>query len=267
MSQTILIIDDEPNLRKTLAIILQKAGYTVTTAGHADEAHKLLQAGAFDLVFCDIRMPDKDGLTLLEEIRENYTEMPIVLLTAHASLDSAIEAVRKGATDYLLKPIDPEDILARVRHILKNAAQPKRRRKIMQEMQNLLAELNNLDGVNDLGEDEPKQTPSRDPARYLQRGNILVDLLARTATVEGKMVSLTPTGFDYLVTLLRHSPEAISYKTLVSESQGYEPSSTIEAKEIARWRIHELRKAIEDDSKTPRYIITVRGVGYRLLTS
>ena len=96
VTQSILIVDDEPNLRKTLALILQRDGYTVTTAGSADEAHQLLGAGAFGLVFLDIKMPDKNGLTLLKEIREIYPDMPIVLLTAHASLESAIEAVRAG---------------------------------------------------------------------------------------------------------------------------------------------------------------------------
>ena len=109
-TKSILIVDDEPNLRKTLATILKRAGYVVTTAGSADEAHQLLLAGAYSLVFLDIRMPDKSGLTLLTEIRELYPDMPIVLLTAHASLESAIEAIRKGANDYLLKPVSISEL-------------------------------------------------------------------------------------------------------------------------------------------------------------
>lgn len=264
-AKTILVVDDEPNLRSTMAMILKRAGYTVTTAANANEAHTYLDSGAFNLVFLDIRMPDKDGITLLQEIRARFAEMPIVLLTAHASLDSAIEAVRKGATDYLLKPIDPEDILKRVEHIMRQHDQPQRRREIMTEMQTLLAELHKIEGSEEESA-ETAVTPGRDPSRFLRQGEFEVDLLARTVMVDGRLVSLTPTGFDYLVTLLRHSPKATNYKTLVSESQGYEPDSIIEAKEVARWRIHELRKAIEDDSRNPRYIITVRGAGYRLIT-
>jgi DNA-binding response OmpR family regulator len=83
--------------------------------------------------------------------------------------------------------------------------------------------------------------------------------------VNGDAILLSPTAFDYLVTLVRHAPNAISYETLVHESQGYKPAP-LEAQELARWRIHELRKAIESNSKEPRYIITVRGIGYRLVT-
>jgi DNA-binding response OmpR family regulator len=264
INQSILVVDDEPNLRKTLALILQRAGYVVTTAGSADEAHQLLRAGAYGLVFLDIKMPDKSGLTLLSEIRELYSEMPIVLLTAHASLDSAIEAVRKGADDYLLKPIDPPQILERVEQVLAKQRQPRRRREIFDEMQNLLAELTNIEGYGDAEGMQGVGTAVIDPSRYLQRGVIRLDLHTRQAVVDGQAITLTPTAFDYLVTLIRHSPETVAYKKLVKESQGYEPT-LIEAKEVARWRIHELRKAMEADSRKPKFIITVRGVGYRLV--
>ncbi len=264
-AKSILIVDDEPNLRATLAMILQREGYVVTTAASANEAHQLLQAGAFDLVFLDIKMPDKSGLTLLTEIRDLYSNMPIVLLTAYASLESAIDAVRKGADDYLLKPIDPPQILERVRLVLAKQKQPIRRKKIVDEMRGLLAELTKIEGVEDSEQTFLQDAPSIDPSRFLQRGSVKLDLHTRQVTVNSKAISLTPTAFDYLVTLIRHSPETVPYKTLVKESQGYDPS-LIEAKEVARWRVHELRKVIEADSRKPQYIITVRGVGYRLVT-
>jgi two-component system response regulator MtrA len=132
-------------------------------------------------------------------------------------------------------------------------------------MQNLLAELTNIDGYGGVESQLGGGTAVIDPSRYLHKGAIRLDLHTRQVTVNGNDVTLTPTAFDYLVTLVRHSPETVSYKKLVKESQGYEPT-LIEAKEIARWRIHELRKAIEDDSRKPQFIITVRGVGYRLVT-
>ncbi len=264
-TKTILIVDDEPNLRATLAMILQRANYAVTTAANAAEALKFLQAGAFDLVFLDIKMPDKSGLTLLSEIRDLYPDIPVVLLTAFASLESAIEAVRKGANDYLLKPIDPPQILERVRQVLTQNQHPRRRRAIFDEMQGLLAELTTLEGYDDSTSALIQNMPSSNPSRFLQRGMIKLDLHTRQVQISGSSVALTPTAFDYLATLVRHSPETVPYKTLVKESQGYEPS-LIEAKEVARWRIHELRKAIEADSRKPQLIITVRGAGYRLVT-
>jgi DNA-binding response OmpR family regulator len=264
-AHTILIIDDEPNLRRSLALILQRAGYAVTTADNAAQVHQCLEAGAYDLVFLDLKMPDINGLDLLPQIRARYAEMPVLILTAHATLDSAIEAVRKGARDYLLKPIDPEVILCRVSEVLAEQHLPRRRREIVGEIQTLLNELNDVDGlVLDNGGTVPIP-PTADPARTLRRGPFVLDLHARYASVADQVVPLSPTAFDYLATLVRHSPNPVSYETLVMESQGYK-TTPVEAREMARWRIHELRKALEADTRNPTYIITVRDVGYRLVT-
>lgn len=259
---SILIVDDESNLRTTLSLILQRDGYTVTTAGNADEAHEQLRAKQYDLVFLDIKMAKKSGLTLLTEIKQIFPDLPVLLLTAFASLESAIEAVRRGAADYLLKPIDPQQILARVKQVLAEQ-QPNRRRAIMNEMQRLLGELNQINGV--LTENATKRDVAEaESDRYLRHGPFILDLHARVASLNGEELSLTPTGFDYLTVLLRFSPHTLEYQKLVMEAQGYE-TTLIEAKEVTRWRIHELRKAVEKDSRNPRYLITVRGEGYRLV--
>src|SRR5512136_2053114 len=144
-SHSILIIDDEPNLRRSLGLILQRAGYAVTTASDAAEALDVLQAGAYDLTFLDIKLPDQNGIELLPQLRELYPDMPILILTAHATLDTAITAVRLGARDYLLKPIDPENILTRVECLLQEE-KPKRRREITNQIQDLIAELQTING-------------------------------------------------------------------------------------------------------------------------
>lgn len=263
-SSTILIIDDEANLRRSLALIMQKSGYSVTTAGTAQEAFQFLQAGAYDLVFLDLKMPDVNGMELLPQIRNLYPEMPVLILTAHATLESAMEAVRKGARDYLIKPIDPSHILTRVEEILDEQRQPRRRREIVSEIQELISEL------REIGADETDSTNSKrdsapaDPSRFLQRGPFTLDLYAHQVKFGDQFVSLSPTAFDYLVTLVRHSPDPVTYEKLVMESQGYKPTLA-EARDLARWRIHELRKAIEPDQQKPRIIITERGVGYRLV--
>lgn len=264
-NNTILIVDDEPSLRLTLGQILQDAGYAASVAADGHEALTCLQAGPYDLVFLDLNMPEMDGLTLLREIRRLYPEMPVLILTGYATLESATEAVRLGARDYLNKPVAPGQILARVRDIMAEQKQPQRRREIMEQIQALLAELQGIDGTPLSPSTLLQSLPSANSTRFLQRGKFTLDLPARNVLIGTKLVPLTDSAFDYLVTLVRHSPGTISYQTLVFESQGIE-MSRIEAQETARWWIHQLRKAIEPNPTRPEFILTVRGTGYRLIT-
>lgn len=265
INHSILIIDDEPNLRRSLGLILKRAGYIVTTASNGAEALQLLQAGAFDLVFLDIKLPDLSGTQLLPQIRELYPEMPVLILTAHASLETAIKAVRDGARDYLLKPLDPQTILERIDRILSEKKTPMRRREIAVQMQNLLAELQSIDGQDASVADMINISPSVDPARFLKCGLLTLDRHTHTVQFKDNNISLPPSTFDYLVTLVRHSPDPVTYEKLVLESQGYQHLNRAEAREITRWQMHELRKALEPDPRHPQLIITVRDVGYRLV--
>jgi len=264
INHSILIIDDEPNLRRSLGLILQHAGYVITTASNAAEAIQLLQAGAYDLTFLDIKLPDQNGIQLLPQIRDLYPEMPILILTAHATLDTAIGAVRLGARDYLLKPIDPENILSRVENILREQ-KPKRRREITNQLQNLLAELQSIDGKDVQAISSATTTSTTDPARYLKCGPLTLDRHTYSAQFKESNTSLPPSTFDFLVTLVRHSPQPVTYEKLVLESQGYQHLSRAEAREISRWQMHEIRRLLEPDPRHPQLIITVRDFGYRLV--
>jgi DNA-binding response OmpR family regulator len=173
--------------------------------------------------------------------------------------------VHCGARDYLLKPVDPPLILARVREILAERQQSERRREIVAQIQSLLAELEQIDGQDAPPINLLSALPPTASTRFLQRGPFTLDLHARHATLEGRLISLPPGAFDYLVTLIRHTPDPVSYEALVMQSQGYE-LTRIEAQEMARWRMHQLRQALEPDPANPRYILTVRGIGYRLIT-
>jgi DNA-binding NtrC family response regulator len=120
---SILLVDDEENLRRTLAMILQREGYQVDTAGTILEARQLLKDARYDLTFLDLKLPDANGLSLLPDLRKSFPNMPVVVLTAHDKLDAAVEAVRYGARDYLLKPLDPSVILQQVKDILDESRQ------------------------------------------------------------------------------------------------------------------------------------------------
>jgi DNA-binding response OmpR family regulator len=122
---SILVIDDEEYLRLSLAMILKREGYIVRTAANIREARQYLQEDTYDLAFLDLKLPDGRGLTLLPELRSQFEDMPVLILTAHDMLESATEAVRLGARDYFLKPADPAVIIQRVKELLTEGEQPR----------------------------------------------------------------------------------------------------------------------------------------------
>ncbi len=257
----ILVVDSDQNQVLALSEILKKAGIKALTAGSAEEARQLLRQGSFDLVIIDLRLPDCSGLDLLREVRKSTPALPVIMITAVATRESAMEALRCGAVDYMLKPLEAEAILEKAEAALKKKNRGERRKEIIDRIQLLLTELYaSGPGAGALVE----SLNLVDPARILQAGPFMVDLDTRKIFFEGENLNISPTAFEYLVCLIRHSPEIVSYETLVSEAQGFS-ASLQEAQELCRWRIHEIRKLIEPDLHAPRYILTTRRKGYRLV--
>ena len=261
----ILIVDDEASLRQTLARILQRAEYEVTTTANGNEALKLLSQHAFDLVYLDIRMPDISGLEVLKLIHARYPELPVILFTAQPDLNSAVEAVRSGAIDYLLKPLKPQTIIERTRSILINKQKERRKRELQRQIDTLQAELSSLEREDSSQPGEASQQRDVADDRFLKRGLLTLDMLTRRVTLNERVVNLPPTSFDYLLVLARHTPNVVDYQTLVSEAQGYE-TDPHEAQELTKWHIHHIRQVLEPDARNPIYVINVRGTGYRLVT-
>ena len=258
----ILVIDDEAVLRTTLARILQQAGFEVTTAESAHQAFSFMENTSFDLIYLDLRMPDIHGLEALKTIHEQNPLLPVVLFTAQPDLNSAVEALRSGATDYLLKPLKPEVVIERSTAILANLERERRKREIVMQIDALQAELKSLEhgARNNIRE----QTQGSGQDQYIKRGPIVLDLHRRRITLGDELLNVTPTSFDYLLVLARHSPHVVDYQTLVAEAQGYQADMR-EAQELTKWHIHQLRQVIEKDARNPTHLINVRGSGYRLV--
>jgi DNA-binding response OmpR family regulator len=263
ISGHILIIDDEATLRHTLARIFQHAGFDVTTAANGQEGLGLLSQHSFDMVYLDIRMPDMDGMEVLKTIHAKLPDTPVVLFTAQPDLNSAVEALRYGATDYLLKPLQPNDLITRTQTILARKEKERRKRQIELQIETLETELRNLTSTDT--QSEPGSLVLSNDDRLLVRGRLTLDLLARRLKIDEQNISLPPATFDYLLVLLRHSPNVVDYQTLVAEAQGYQVEYR-EAQELVKWHIHHIRQAIESDELRSRYLINVRGTGYRLVT-
>ena len=257
----ILIIDDEASLRKTLARILQQAGFEVTTAETAEQGLAFLTTTDFDLVFTDLRMPGIHGLEALKRIHAMQPSLPVVLFTAQPDVNSAVEGLRHGAIDYLEKPLKPEVLIERAKTILARQQREKRKREIQIQIEALQNELKTLDN----GEESVITPPAiPETERFLKRGTLVLDLFARRILINNEPIAIPPTSFDYLLVLARHSPDVVDYQTLVAEAQGYQADQR-EAQELTKWHIHQLRQAFDKDAQTPKYLINVRGKGYRLV--
>lgn len=260
----ILIIDDEASLRQTLARILQRAGFEVTTAANGIEGLSLASQHLFDLVYLDIRMPDVSGLELLKTIHTKYPDLPVILFTAQPDLNSAVEALRRGASDYLLKPLKPQAVVDRTQSILADAEKERRKRDLLRQMDTLQAELNALNKEKASQADQATQaTPGTDD-RFLKRGMLTLDLHTRRVSINSEVINLPPTSFHYLLVLARHSPNVVDFQTLVAEAQGAQ-AEMHEAQKLTKWHIHQLRQALENNPHNPSRLITVRGIGYRLI--
>jgi len=257
----ILIIDDEAALRQTLARILQQAGFETTTAENGEQGLSFIQTSNFDLILMDLRMPGMAGMDALKFIHTNYPNLPVILFTAQPDLNSAVEALRNGATDYLLKPLKPQAVIKRAQSVLANRKKENRKREITLQIEALQAELKSLE--TDAASPLPSVSVSAD--RFLKRGTLVLDLHKRCLNINEQTINIPHTSFNYLLVLARHSPDVVNYQTLVAEAQGYE-ADMHEAQELTKWHIHQLRQAIEKNAHTPSILINVRGTGYRLVT-
>ncbi|HTP00593.1 MAG TPA: response regulator transcription factor [Anaerolineales bacterium] len=259
----VLIVDDEAALRQTLARILQRAGLETTTAASAGEALDYLAHQPFDLVYLDIRMPDMSGLKALKVIHARHADLPVVLFTAQPDISSAVEALREGAVDYLLKPLEPKALVERTQAILSMREKERRKRELQAQIDGLQAELKILEGDTPEAAFESGR-PTQGDDRFLVNGRFKLDLHTRRVSLDQRVVDLPPTAFDYLVVLARHAPNIVDSRTLVAEAQGYEADAH-EAQEIVKWHVHHIRQALEPDPHNPVLLINVRGAGYRLV--
>ena len=264
----ILVIDDDAVLRNTLVRILATTGCQVMTAGSGIEAIDKLAKQAFDLVYLDIQLPGMDGMEVLARVRDKYPKLQVILLTGFGTVQSAVQALRLGATDYLLKPLDPEVLIARTQIAIHEVNVERRKKDIRAQIAALQADLHSLEQetIPDVqGSRTSLAQGTQSPGeRFLKRGKLVLDLHAQRATFRDAVLILPPAAFEYLAVMARHAPDVVTYQDLVQEAQGYQVSAN-EARELAKWHVHILRQALEPEPEEPGWLLNVRGVGYRLL--
>jgi DNA-binding response OmpR family regulator len=228
-----LIVDDEERIRRFLKATLQRAGHVVTMAASGEDALACLQDTAFDLAILDLMLGGRvDGQRVLEAIRWRWPEMVVIMMTAHGTLDSAVDAIREGVDGYLLKPVEASE----VRQAIQEAFLRREQRA----------------ALHTAGADR----------HLLRRGPFAVDLDNHSVVRDGEDIELTPSEFTLLVHLMQNVEQIVDPTTLVEIVRQYKPEYLQEARQIIKWYIHRLRQKVEPDPTTPRYIINVRGVGY-----
>jgi len=221
MAQRILLIDDDVALGGMVADYLAQAGFRVTSSVTAGEGEQRLKREIYDLLILDLMLPDADGLEVCRRIRQS-SDLPILMLTARGDAMDRVVGLEIGADDYLPKPFEPRELLARVRAIL--------RRKL-----------------------NPAQ---RDVLRF---GRLEIDRGARRARLDGRDCMLTSHQFALLDALAGHAGRVMSRDALMDLLKGESAEAFDRSVDV---HISRIRSAVEDDPKKPRRIITVRGAGY-----
>ncbi len=254
----ILIVDDEKNIRKVLAAALAARGYPTESVGSAEEAVRACEQTAFDLVLLDIRLPGPmNGDRLLIEIHTRWPRMVIIMLTAYASLDSAISTLRRGAHDYLIKPARLEEILQSVESGLAKKREEEKRDRVITSLEEALFTLKQAR--------PPAPLKSTTDDRFVQTARLTIDRQKRLVVCDGKPLVLSPTEFDVLEYLARHADRVVTASELVKAIQGY-VLAEVDARPLVRVHIQHLREKLEDDPEHPHYILNVRGRGYRFIS-
>ena len=224
---TILIVDDEPDVREVLEEYFAAHGYAALGAESAGTARAIAARRPIDLALVDIHMPGEDGLSLARHLRERYAGVAIVMLTSAAEVVDRVVGLEMGADDYVTKPFDPRELLARVKSVLRRTSSA---------------------GRADLG------------AERVRIGRCVLDLSAHRLTDEsGNEVPMSPLEFDLLKALAQHPNRPLSRESIMNLSQQRDWSPFDRSVDL---RIMRLRKKVEPDPELPRYIRTVRNEGY-----
>lgn len=224
----ILIVDDDDEIRELLEFDIAQSGYFVDTASDGKEGLTKVLNNSYDLVILDVMMPKMNGFDVCKNIRQAKLSIPILMLTAKGTIGDKTDGFESGADDYLVKPFDIQEVLLRIRVLL-------RRNQPIQE--------NNINNET------------------LEAGDIKIFPDTLECVILNKKIKLTPTEFEILYCLMQHFNNAVTLATLLDEVWGYDSDEDVR---MLRVHVGGLRNKIEPNSKTPKYLHTVTNVGYKL---
>ncbi len=227
LSGTILLVEDDPHIRKFLRISLEAHGFTILEARQAEEGLQLSSGENVDLVILDLGLPDMDGQEFIRRLRE-WSALPIIVLSVRSDEAEKVMALDSGANDYVTKPFGISELMARIRVLLRNS-----------------------------------ETPVGENNAVFEHGGLKVDLSTRTVSVKGKLVHLSRKEYSLLRMLVNNPDRVLTHQQIIREIWG---ANREDETHHLRVLIGHLRQKLGDQPTRPRYILTVQGVGYRLLS-
>jgi two-component system alkaline phosphatase synthesis response regulator PhoP len=221
--KTILIVDDEPRIAEIARDYLEKAGFSVMTAGNGVAALAMIQRTRPDLVVLDLALPGMDGLDVARTVRRD-SNVPIIMLTARVEESDKLVGLELGADDYITKPFSPRELVARVRAVMRRSESAAERGDI------------------------------------IRADDLVLDVPRMKTTVAGRSVDLTTTEFQLVATLARHPGRVFTRAQLLDAMRGVAVESFERAIDA---HVKNIRRKIEPDPRNPRYVLTVYGIGYK----
>ena len=263
----ILVVDDEEAIRASLEELLVRDGHQVLTAGSGESALAHIARQQFDLILLDLRMPRIGGLEVLSSLRQQALDTAVIVLTGHGSMDTAIEALRQGANDYLLKPCNVTALRESVRTALLKREREQRQRGLLSQLaQSLTASAEEIRAAVSQPPAAPEPATAGAAAERVEsltQGGLVVDLAQHIITLDGRRLELSPTEFDLLAYLAKAAPKVVSAQELVRQVHGHNCDRHA-ASDIVRHHVSRIRQKAGESAGRADIIRTVRGVGYVL---
>ncbi len=233
MGQKILVVDDEISILTLLQFNLEQAGYDVVTAENGADALDVVVAEKPNCIILDLMLPEMDGLEVCKELRQRHIHTPVLMLTAKDDEFDKVLGLELGADDYMTKPFSPREVVARVKAILRRVKQL----------------------------EESKTVSQTEESEKIQIGELEVYPNNYESFFQGKMMEVTPKEFELLVYLVRHKGRVLTREQLLSAVWNYD---FVGDTRIVDVHVSHLREKIEENTRKPEYIKTIRGLGYKL---
>ncbi len=270
LSSRLLVVDDEPEIRSGLTQILNLEGYTADEAASGNEALSILKHNPYDLMLLDLHLPGLDGLQVMQQARQTWPELLIIILTGHATLESAIAAAKSDeVVDYLLKPASNEEILDAVHRALNKQVEKSSQQRLIRaarEILNVVDQPNPEPSLPPAPESPPEPQPSAVALpQFIKISPFFLDRKKRLVTLEGNpanQVELSKGEATVLASLMSFPDQILSCRRIIFIGWG-DILDEDEAESVTRPYISRLRQKLEPNPKKPRFICTVRRRGYR----